>query len=48
MYADMEDYGVIVAEVLTKREKIYDALEFYRIAYDARRQIQRSGIVNEG
>ncbi|PAC95867.1 Rap family tetratricopeptide repeat protein [Bacillus paralicheniformis] len=48
MYADMEDYGVIVAEALTKREKTYDALEFYRIAYDARRQIQRSGIANEG
>ncbi len=47
LYADMEDYGVIAAEVLEGKEKVRDACEFYRIAYDGRRQIQRSGIVDE-
>lgn len=47
MFADMEDYGVIIAKFLEKKEKVYDALEFYRNAIDARVQIQRSGMLNE-
>ncbi|NUJ17362.1 tetratricopeptide repeat protein [Bacillus glycinifermentans] len=47
MYADMEEYGVVVADILERKEKLRDALEFYRIAVDARRQIQRSGLSHE-
>ncbi|MEC1262366.1 tetratricopeptide repeat protein [Bacillus swezeyi] len=47
LYADVEDYGIIAGEILETEEKIRDACEFYRIACDARRQIQRSGYVNE-
>ncbi|MEC1441714.1 tetratricopeptide repeat protein [Bacillus sonorensis] len=47
LYADAEDYGIIAAEILETEEKIRDACDFYRIACDARKQIQRSGYVNE-
>ncbi|MCY8267216.1 tetratricopeptide repeat protein, partial [Bacillus haynesii] len=45
-YADMEEYGLIAAELLEKKEKIRDAVEFYRITVNARRQIQRSAFLH--
>ncbi|MFC1286127.1 response regulator aspartate phosphatase [Bacillus paralicheniformis] len=45
-YADMEEYGLIAAELLEKKEKIRDAVEFYRITVKARRQIQRSAFLH--
>ncbi|MEC3606264.1 tetratricopeptide repeat protein [Bacillus glycinifermentans] len=47
MYADMEEYGVVGAELLERKEKVHDALELYRVAVSARRQIQRSGFEHE-
>jgi len=47
MYADIEEYGVITAELLQGKEMLHDSLEFYRRVVEARRQIQRSETVNE-
>ncbi|MED1126569.1 tetratricopeptide repeat protein [Bacillus paralicheniformis] len=47
MYADIEEYGVITAELLQGKEMLNDSLEFYRRVVEARRQIQRSETVNE-
>ncbi|MEC1193285.1 tetratricopeptide repeat protein, partial [Bacillus paralicheniformis] len=47
MYADIEEYGVITAELLQGKEMLHDSLEFYRRVVEARRQIQRSGTVHE-
>ncbi|WP_268313826.1 Rap family tetratricopeptide repeat protein [Bacillus haynesii] len=47
LYADVEDYGIIAAKILESKEKAYDACEFYRVAYNARRQILRSGLLHE-
>lgn len=47
MYADMEEYAIAVADLLTGREEIQAANEFYRIAIEARRQIQRGEQLHE-
>ncbi|MCY7911121.1 tetratricopeptide repeat protein [Bacillus inaquosorum] len=47
MYADMEEYAVAVAELLNNREKVHEAVEFYRTAIEARRQIQRGSHLDE-
>ncbi|NPC90725.1 hypothetical protein HOO54_03210 [Bacillus sp. WMMC1349] len=44
MYADMENYSILTAEILKKREMFCDSLELYDISVKARRQIKRSGI----
>ncbi|MDA7026064.1 tetratricopeptide repeat protein [Bacillus sp. CLL-7-23] len=41
MYADMEEYGVVVAEFLQEKDMLRDSLEFYRKVIEAKRQIQR-------
>ncbi|WP_241211384.1 tetratricopeptide repeat protein [Bacillus atrophaeus] len=40
-YGDMEEYAVAVAEFLTKRMERHEAVDFYQMAIEARRQIQR-------
>ncbi|WP_253907582.1 hypothetical protein [Bacillus sp. WMMC1349] len=42
MYAEMEDYGLDAAKVLEKTEKLHDAIECYRTAFEARCLIKRS------
>ncbi|MDA1475950.1 Rap family tetratricopeptide repeat protein [Bacillus changyiensis] len=41
MYADMEEYGVVVAEFLQEKDMLRDSLEFYRKVVEAKRQIQK-------
>nr|WP_308315497.1 hypothetical protein [Bacillus halotolerans] len=41
MYPDMESYGVVVADFLTAKKEAWGAIEFYRLANEARRQIKR-------
>lgn len=47
MYADIEEYGVTVAEFLERKDMLHDSIEFYRRVVDARRQIQRRDMINE-
>ncbi|KDN91167.1 tetratricopeptide repeat protein (plasmid) [Bacillus velezensis] len=47
MYADMEEYAVAVAELLNNKKEVNDAVEFYRTAIEARRQIQRGSHLDE-
>ncbi|NPC90792.1 hypothetical protein HOO54_02055 [Bacillus sp. WMMC1349] len=47
MYADLEEYAIVAAEVLRRREKVYDALDFYRAAVEAKRLIKRSVVLDE-
>ncbi|MFN2747238.1 MULTISPECIES: response regulator aspartate phosphatase [unclassified Bacillus (in: firmicutes)] len=47
MYPDMEWYSILVAELLSSREKYEEAGEYYRKAIAARRQIQRGELLNE-
>ncbi|AEK88390.1 hypothetical protein BAXH7_01250 [Bacillus amyloliquefaciens XH7] len=37
----MESYGVSVADFLTGKQDAWGAVEFYRLANEARRQIKR-------
>ncbi|MEC1406943.1 Rap family tetratricopeptide repeat protein [Bacillus rugosus] len=41
MYPDMESYGVVIADFLTAKKEAWGAIEFYRLANEARRQIKR-------
>lgn len=41
IYPDMESYGVSVADFLTGKQDAWGAVEFYRLANEARRQIKR-------
>ncbi|WP_326850671.1 hypothetical protein [Bacillus atrophaeus] len=47
LYGDMEEYAVAVAEFLTNKEKRHEAVEFYQMAIEARRQIQRGKHLHE-
>ncbi|KAA6454290.1 response regulator aspartate phosphatase I [Bacillus atrophaeus] len=45
LYGDMEEYAV--ADFLTNKEDRYDAVDFYQMAIEARKQIQRGKHLNE-
>ncbi|WP_327820562.1 tetratricopeptide repeat protein [Bacillus mojavensis] len=47
LYGDMEEYAVAVADFLTNKEKRHDAVDFYQLAIEARKQIQRGKHLNE-
>ncbi|MGG3102055.1 tetratricopeptide repeat protein [Bacillus velezensis] len=47
MYGDMEEYAVAVAEFLTKKEERHAAVDFYQMAIEARKYIQRGKHLNE-
>ncbi|MDK1002637.1 response regulator aspartate phosphatase I [Bacillus subtilis] len=43
----MEEYAVAVADFLTNKEDRHDAGDFYQMAIEARKQIQRGKHLNE-
>lgn len=49
LYGDMEEYAfaVAVADFLTTKEDRHDAVDFYQMAIEARKQIQRGKHLNE-
>ncbi|MGG0115181.1 tetratricopeptide repeat protein [Bacillus subtilis] len=47
LYGDMEEYAVAVADFLTNKEDRHDAVDFYQMAIEARKQIQRGKHLNE-
>ncbi|MCY8533231.1 tetratricopeptide repeat protein [Bacillus vallismortis] len=46
LYGDMEEYAVAVADFLTNKEDRHDAVDFYQMAIEARKQIQRGKHLN--
>ncbi|TYS07745.1 tetratricopeptide repeat protein [Bacillus subtilis] len=47
LYGDMEEYAVAVADFLTNKEDRHDAVDFYQMAIEARKQIQRGKHLND-
>ncbi|GLI90653.1 tetratricopeptide repeat protein [Bacillus subtilis] len=47
MFGDMEEYAISVAEFLTKKGERHAAVDFYEIAIEARKQIQRGKHLDE-
>ncbi|QIW79438.1 tetratricopeptide repeat protein [Bacillus tequilensis] len=47
LYGDMEEYAVAVADFLTNKQDRHDAVDFYQMAIEARKQIQRGKHLNE-